>query len=263
MGYCLYARNALRVVMTYRHNAFFRLLGGVIMLLAQVLVWRALYSDRESVGGVSLQQMVTYLVVVRFVGIASAVGGAHEVESRLKSGDIAIDLLRPISPRLAFVSQSLGRAAASVLLDGLPTVLVSLLVLQGIQAPASRALLGYFLLATLGALILNAVLQMLVGSMAFWFLNLEVLEWFVGFFHDIFSGELVPLWFLPDWLQRIAWALPFQAMRFTPVAIYLGRYSHAEITRLLAVQAGWIAAVAAAQSLLWKRGLRRIVVHGG
>jgi ABC-2 type transport system permease protein len=93
--------------------------------------------------------------------------------------------------------------------------------------------------------------------------SLEVLEWFVGFFHDIFSGELVPLWFLPDWLQRIAWALPFQAMRFTPVAIYLGRYSHAEITRLLAVQAGWIAAVAAAQSLLWKRGLRRIVVHGG
>ena len=37
------------------------------------------------------------------------------------------------------------------------------------------------------------------------------------------SGSVLPLWFMPGWLQAIAAALPFQAATYTPLAIYFGR----------------------------------------
>jgi ABC-type uncharacterized transport system permease subunit len=76
------------------------------------------------------------------------------------------------------------------------------------------------------------------------------------------SGSVLPLWFMPGWLQTIAGVLPFQAAAFTPVAIYFGR-PPGGLGPALAVQALWVAVLAALCALVWSRARHRVVVQGG
>jgi ABC-type uncharacterized transport system permease subunit len=78
-----------------------------------------------------------------------------------------------------------------------------------------------------------------------------------------FSGGLVPLWLMPGALRLVAEAMPFQAITYLPLAIYLGRVSGTATLHALAVQAAWVVALALAGRLVWSRALRRVVVQGG
>ncbi len=262
-AYLCQARNAYKRVMCYKANVFFRILRSAVVIFPQLFFWKAIYAGHDAVAGINLSQMLTYVVLSRFVRISTSVGGASDIESRMKTGSIGIDLLRPLSPRLLFVFQNLGASFADLLLDGLPVLLICVLALGGIEPPSSAINLICFIIALAGALIITVSMEILMGTFAFWFLNVWLLGWIMHFFDLVLSGGVVPLWFYPDWLRSIASALPFQAAKFLPVAIYLGEYSGVEIIRAFMTQAMWIVILISVQSFLWKKGIKRIVVFGG
>jgi ABC-type uncharacterized transport system permease subunit len=76
------------------------------------------------------------------------------------------------------------------------------------------------------------------------------------------SGQVVPLWFMPDWLRTVAEILPFQAATYTPLAIYFGR-PPGGLAAALAVQCIWIVVLGASCAWVWSRAKRRVVVQGG
>lgn len=263
MVYLSQARNAFNSIVYYKHNTFFRILRSVLVIFPQVFLWKALYAGRESMVGITLEEMITYIVLSRFVNIASNVGGASEIESKMKSGEIGIDFLRPASPRLLFIFKNLGNSFASVLFDGLPVLIISIFFLGGIQPPSSAANFIFFIISLFGALLINVTLEILLGTFSFWLFNVWLFQWFIHFFDSIFSGKFIPLWFLPEWLKNVAYFLPFQAIRFVPVAIYLGKLSSEEILNAFLTQAIWVVALILIQSFLWKKGIKRLVVFGG
>jgi ABC-type uncharacterized transport system permease subunit len=76
------------------------------------------------------------------------------------------------------------------------------------------------------------------------------------------SGAVIPLWFMPGWLQAIADFLPFQAATFTPLSIYFGRPSGG-LAAALAVQLLWVLVLLGICAWVWSRAQRRVVVQGG
>ena len=79
----------------------------------------------------------------------------------------------------------------------------------------------------------------------------------------LLSGSFIPLWFFPPWAFDIAGLLPFQAMYHTPLSILIGKIEGGEALRAIAVQAVWIAGFALLAHVIWRRGVRKLVVHGG
>ena len=104
---------------------------------------------------------------------------------------------------------------------------------------------------------------MFIGIAAFWFLSVWLLGWVFRFLESLFSGAYVPLWLMPGWVQTVSQWLPFRAIRYTPLQIYLGNYTHIEALAAIGVQLLWICLLSLLQALLWRRGVRRIVVLGG
>lgn len=263
LAYFYQARNELRRGLAYKGRVVWGLLYGLISVLPQVFLWQALYVGKGEVAGATLADMMTYVVLTNLVGIVANAGGASDLEQRMKSGQICIDLLRPANIRLLFVAQNLGSMVGGVLLQGLPMFALTVAIVGGILPPASWAAFGCFVLTTLMAMGIQIALQLFLGTLAFWFLNTFLVDWLLDFSWLVLSGAVVPLWFLPGWMVTVAQALPFQAARFIPVAVYLGKIPVSEVPRALITQGLWIVGLLTLQTVLWRRGLRRIVIFGG
>ena len=57
--------------------------------------------------------------------------------------------------------------------------------------------------------------------------------------------------------------LPFPSMVYTPVMIYLGKYTGMELIFELSKQIIWVVILYAVGSLIWKQVTKRLVVLGG
>jgi ABC-2 type transport system permease protein len=83
------------------------------------------------------------------------------------------------------------------------------------------------------------------------------------FANVLLSGQLVPLVYWPEGLRDIVVWLPFAGLVQTPVEVFLGKASGAELAGLLALQVGWGVALLGACRLLLALAVRRVVVQGG
>ena len=76
-------------------------------------------------------------------------------------------------------------------------------------------------------------------------------------------GQLIPLSFFPESIQRIFDFLPFSSMVYTPVMVYLGKYTGTDLLIVLLKQALWVVILYAFGSLIWKKVTKRLIVLGG
>ena len=77
------------------------------------------------------------------------------------------------------------------------------------------------------------------------------------------TGQLIPLSFFPDVVQKVFSYLPFSSMTYTPVMIYLGKYQGMELLKVLLIQLAWVVLLYLFGSLIWKKVTKRLIVLGG
>ena len=77
------------------------------------------------------------------------------------------------------------------------------------------------------------------------------------------TGQLIPISLFPVAIQKVFEYLPFSSMIYTPVMIYLGKYTGQELMFVLLKQAAWVAILYALGNIIWNRVTKRLVVLGG
>ena len=77
------------------------------------------------------------------------------------------------------------------------------------------------------------------------------------------TGQLIPISLFPEAAQRIFEYLPFSSMIYTPVMIYLDKFSGKELAFALGRQFVWILILYWLGSLIWEKVTKRLVVLGG
>ena len=77
------------------------------------------------------------------------------------------------------------------------------------------------------------------------------------------TGQLIPLSFFPEAVQRAFDFLPFSSMIYAPVMVYLGKYQGTELLFILGRQFVWVVILYLLGSYIWKRVTNRLVVLGG
>ena len=77
------------------------------------------------------------------------------------------------------------------------------------------------------------------------------------------TGQLIPLGFFPEAVQNVFDYLPFSSMIYTPVMIYLGKYTGSSLVFVLLRQAVWVILLYLSGSFIWKQVTKRLVVLGG
>ena len=77
------------------------------------------------------------------------------------------------------------------------------------------------------------------------------------------TGQLIPISLFPEVAQRIFDYLPFSSMVYTPVMIYLGKYTGEALAWALLRQMVWVVILYVLGSIIWKQVTKRLVVLGG
>lgn len=84
-----------------------------------------------------------------------------------------------------------------------------------------------------------------------------------GMILRFFSGELIPIVFFPSAVQKALQYLPFSSINYTPVMIYMEKFTMNELISALCVQVVWVVILFVLMNVLWQSAIKRLTVLGG
>src|SRR2546429_3183051 len=205
------------------------------------MVWRATYTHQAH-PRMPWSQLITYVLVGQafsFVRFSPADRGVvYATARRIRTGDIALDLIRPVSFQTRELLEAVGFLVVEVLWVNLPTVALAVLVVHASLPACPASAIAFVLSWMLGFLVAFAFSSM-VQMLSFWTMNSWGVQMAKRAAMDILAGTIIPFAFFPEWLRAIVGYLPFQAMASIPLSIYIGRIDGISILAALAQQAVW------------------------
>jgi len=235
-------------------NSVFGFMRGSVLL--------ALFRHRSEIGAYDASAAMTYVWLTQGLIATVDIWRWKEFAERIRSGDIAVDLARPLDVQVSSLAFDLGRACYHALFRGIPPLLLGAAVFN-LTGPSGPLVWLAFLLSVALAVCVSFAFRFAYNLSAFWLTDYRGPASLAVLTATLLSGLLVPVGFFPDWMERIAQATPFPAMIQTPIDIFVGKASGAAIGGALAAQAGWLAFLLLAGRALFAAGTRRLVVQGG
>lgn len=259
-----FLRQAFFSMTVYRFDFWMQVLGNFILMYGVYWLWHTLYRARPDLFATRLDQMATYamLAVILSFFYNQSNFVRYYMNAQIRSGDIQIDLLRPLDFPFYLFSRATGMTLFNLLVPCLPAFLLGVLAL-GLQAPATPLAGLLFALSLALGYLVSVGLQFLLGMISVYTLEARRIIWFYQAVQRFFSGQLIPLWIFPPLLGQIAALLPFQAMIAIPLSIYIGQIQGAQALQALGLQAAWAAGLLTLSRLLWQRAYLQLTVQGG
>lgn len=233
----------------------------IVAMTIFVFFWRAVYAGSATIGGLTLQQTINYILLAQTLNPL--------IENRLifrfgwliREGYVAVELVRPVD----FQARSYVEELTSLLIflaQKIPLLLLAWL-LFGLQLPADLAAWGCFLVSLLLGQALLFCFDWAFACLAFYSTEtwgLSVVRVGVAAF---FSGALLPLQMMPGWLRSITDALPFAQALYVPVAFLSGITRVADAPRIWLIQLAWLAGLLILSRAAFALALKKVTVQGG
>jgi ABC-2 type transport system permease protein len=263
--YAAVALSGFKRYATYRVATVAGVFTNTVFGFIVAYTYAALWEMRPHLGGYDLSQALTFVWLGQaLLATVALFGGGFqdELQERIRSGDIAVDLYRPVDLQLWWLASDLGRAAFQLLGRGIVPMVCGALAFE-LTLPGSPLTWLWFLLSVVLAVCVGFAVRYLVALAAFWLLDGTGLSLMSGLLCMFFSGMVLPLNVFPGRLGEIAEALPWAAMLQVPADVFLGRRHGAAVLGALAFQAGWVVVLFAAGRALQSVATRKVVVQGG
>ncbi|WP_406466961.1 ABC transporter permease [Streptomyces sp. NBC_01594] len=263
--YAVVAAGGFRRYATYRIATAAGVFTNTVFGFILAYTYMALWDERPQLGGYDMSQALTYVWLGQaLLATCAMMGGGFEDElmERIRTGDVAIDLYRPVDLQMWWLAGDLGRAAFQLMARGIAPMVLGALAFP-LALPTSPGIwLAYLVSVTLGVVVSFAV-RYLVALSAFWLMDgagASQIAFLAGLF---FSGMLLPLTLFPGLLGEVARALPWSALLQVPADVFLGKHTGWGLVEAFAFQGGWALALLLAGRLVQSVATRRVVVQGG
>lgn len=237
----------------YRFNAGLNALGSVLRVLFAQVVFTALYAHNASIGGMTLTQMLGYVVVSTALAQMELSGGVSgEISSRMREGSFSKYMVLPVNVQGYFLSQSLGASAFYLLVNALAAAVSMLLF--GIRLPLSTD--AGVLLAAAGMILLGLAfmvqLNFFLGILVLRFEDIGIFLMIKDNFVAFLTGALVPLSLLGPGMETVMRAFPFYYVTYLPAMLITGQRAQ-EAVRGVALLALFLAGMTALNTCAYER----------
>lgn len=205
---------------------------------------------------------VAYAWITQALIAPVAVFTWNELALRVRTGDIAVDLARPLDLQLQYLAADYGRAAYVLLPRGLPPLLVGA-VTFGMVLPTSPWPYVLGSVSVILAIGVSFMCRFVVNLAAFWLLDVRGVMTSYMVVSNVLSGMFVPVAWFPGWLGTLATATPFPSMIQAPADVLSGRITGAAAVGVIGIQAAWLVVMLVAGRVVLSAATRKLVVQGG
>jgi ABC-2 type transport system permease protein len=251
-----------KMFMAYSIWVWMELFVSIIAVAIFVAFWRAVFASTETIAGLTLDQTLNYILLAQLFGEAAYVSNViYDIGAGLREGQIAAALLRPLDYQAAMYVQNVVQLSINLILK-LPLAFFIWFV-YGLDLPSEPVVWLAFVLSLLLGHAVMFCFDWIVGCSAFYsteIWGMSVVRYGVAMF---FSGSLIPLTMMPDWLRTIATILPFSQAVFLPVSILSGITPVSDMPRIWLMQSALLVGLLFLSRYIFGRAVRVITVQGG
>lgn len=231
------------------------------MPLVMLALWTSVAAEAPFRGFGSDEFVAYYLLALVIRNLTSS-WVVWQINEETRRGVLAMRLLRPIHPFVAYAATHLSAVPLRALVA--TPIAVILLVSSARDVITGDGLRLALLVPSIGlAWVLTFSLMLAIGSLAFFMdKSLAIMDVYFGVF-AVLSGYLLPLPLLPAWIGAAARWTPFPYMLAAPIELVTRADLDARgAAELVATQAAWAVGLGLAALGLWRAGVRRFEAVG-
>jgi ABC-2 type transport system permease protein len=247
----------------YRSHMAVSLFVGPVLFLVQLLIWQAVFASRDTVGGLTLEQMLTYYGIIAVIHYAIFDFADWNLQMLIRTGKFLTFLLRPVSHRWFALSQKAGHRLLGFWLELVPVALILHLVFHVDLIPAYPV---WAVLSVCLSFLMMFLVNYCIGLTAFWLTNAHGIRGMFHLLRDLSAGVFIPLTLLPEPLQKVLFVLPFQFIIYVPTRVFIGSYELGgivlSIPQIVAVQAVAVVLMWLVSECMWRLGIRHFTGVG-
>ncbi len=241
-------------------------------IVTQIFLWWAVFDsigagarDSGDILGYSFHNVVAYYLLTMLSRAFSSMPGlASGITLQIRSGEIKKFLIQPIDLLGFLLLNRIAHKLAYYSVALLPFAFVFALCRSHfVDGWPDWYIFISFILTLIMGFLLGFFLEVTIGLIGFWFLEVSSLLFIYMLLSFFLSGHMFPLDMLPDPWARVVDLLPLKYLAYFPAAVFLGKVPRDELFGELCIEAGWIVLLMIAARLLYRRGLRRYSGYGG
>lgn len=236
-----------------------------ILTTTQPLIMLGLWTSVANEGpfrGYGSADFVAYYLATLIVRQLTGNWVAWQIQEEIRTGVMAMRLLRPLHPFFAYAASHLAavpfRSAVAI------PIAVVLLASSGahglVSDPAQLAWLAPSLVL---AWLITFAVMFAIGALGFWITETMAIANLYFGLYSLLSGYLLPLPLMPKFLARAGDVLPFRFMLSVPVELITRPLDAAGIAERVGGQLAWAVLTLALALAVWRAGVRRFEAVGG
>lgn len=236
-----------------------------IILLLNIALFTSLYGYNGSdiIKGYEMGQMIWYFTATHFIWVFVYNQTDYRISQRVLSGELAVDLLRPMNIFVYELGNSVGLRLTALVTELVPgIILYSLIYFPYFMTPMS---ILRFCCTIVMAFILMYTINFLAGLFAFILKSNAAVSGLKFLAMGLLGGSNIPLDFYPASVQRVLAFLPFEYIFYWPIQFFLNTEQSVQqgvFVRTLVVQGVWCVVLIALCSLAWRRASRHFCAVG-
>lgn len=245
----------------YRVEYFTGILNAFLYIFIFTSIWKALIPEGGSMGGLDRSHMIAYAVLGTIIKVTFARNDSL-LGNRVKTGEIAVDLMKPYSIPFMLFCDTVGTSLFHFLARAVPLLIFSIFFFD-IRLPLDGAVLMAFFPVLLFSFALFFLLSLFISSMAFFFV--EVFPFWIFYYAliTLASGAIIPIDFFPDLFKDLVLATPFPYLFYFPTMILIGKFTVFSYPQLLLQYAMQLMVMGVLCGSAYYLGLRKLSIAGG
>lgn len=259
-----------RAGLQYRVAALAGVTTQIFWGFIKIMVLEAFYGVSTVVQPMSFAQVVSYTWLGQGLLALLPWNVDPDIRELIRSGSVSYELLRPLDLYSVWFVRTLAWRTSAVILRCIPLFIFAgpVLVLIGLQdialtLPRTFEALILFVLSMTVTVAMSCCVSALNNILTMWTLSALGPSALLPVAITIFSGMIIPLPLMPDWVVPVLRALPFSGLIDTPFRIYSGNLAGKAAIYAILHQIGWTIALVYLGRVLIRGRTRRLVIQGG
>ena len=162
-------------------------------------------------------------------------------------------------------ARSIANRVSKAVLRCFPILLVALFLPKpyGLLLPKDPVHFFLFLVTLVLGTLVTVAIGVIIYICCCFTISAQGIRIFYASACELLSGQIVPLPFMPEVVQRVLKLLPFAAMQNVPFRIYSGDLSGRPMAEAIFLQIFWLIVLAAGGWMFARFAEKKIVVQGG
>lgn len=262
-------RISLEERLVYRADFVVATMIRFLPVLTQILLWAAVFQTARSdnIAGFSYHDMVAYYLLTMISRALSSMPGlSTQLAEEIRDGQVKKYLVQPVEMIGFFLLTRVAHKIVYYLTALVPFAVVIYLCRSFFPGwPEVLIMLGYFA-ALFMAFLLGFFIELTLGMIAFWWLEVRSLLFIFMLLNFFFSGHMFPLDLLAELSEGLALfvrLVPLQYLAYFPTVVFLGKVQGVALVIGLCIQFGWVLVFIALSRIAFHYGVKRYSGFGG